>query len=58
MSNDPGDRIDCDTAREEYSRGYTTGMADGYDDLPPETGDEHSWYDQGYRDGYDEMSKE
>ena len=57
MKIDPGN-LNCDTARDEYARGYDTGMADAYDSISPETGDEYTWYDQGYKDGYEEMNKE
>lgn len=53
---DPGN-TNCDTANSEYSKGYDAGMADGFDNLPSQSGNE-TWYDEGYQDGYEDINKE
>ena len=56
MNNDPGN-CNCDTANNEYSKGYDAGMADGYDNIQPIEND-NTWFYDGYSDGYEEMTKE
>jgi hypothetical protein len=54
---DPGN-CHCETAYDEYGKGYDAGLADGYDNLPQSTENNNDWYDQGYQDGYKDISEE
>jgi len=55
---DPGSTRDCQTAENEYSKGFDAGLADGFDNLSPETKLDNDWYNDGYNDGYQEMNSD
>jgi hypothetical protein len=54
---DPGNVRECETAENEYHKGFDAGLADGFDNLPYQAGNE-TWYDDGYRDGYIDINQE
>ena len=55
---DPGNTRDCETAENEYHTGYDAGLADGFDNLPPETKVDNNWYNDGYNDGYQDINQD